>query len=1181
MTYGRRMMAFVALSISVAMFSPCEYGTSAHAAAASDGDVALVLDFDRYPITAGPAGTTTAVTVSPPKRALRPRDSAVGQYVTFDGRDDVLVLDSLSPELKQTLAGAFTLEMDMMLKALGMRPTPTILEAFGSEGELVLRVRIIYLGSGDKETRVQVTYHNQDGKQNHVLMHNSSIIASPASQRIPSGQWVHVSVTFEPDQAVTLFIDGIRNFSAPLEGRLAEIQSIRFGGDNDRLDHKFIGALDRFRITAGILHDRDTSALMVKQGQQRMRASSREKWRELLRTPQADWHDHHPRLIITPARLAHIQQRLQTGRGPELLQRFLEECNAWIDPESPQYYDPQTFELLQDRYHQLIPALLCMGTQLSGNPAYAERAGEIAMAAAKHVGYDEVAASRGQIANVAGTAMMLALAYDWGFDHFTPEQRKEVRLALMEIAAGTYDQLTDPMTRHLWVLNWNAMGISALGLSSLAIADEVDAPVLKWLDHAERLASEYANFAVGSDGGFHEGPAYFFYGVQHLMVFFEALHSATGRDLFVESNMSKIMDYMAYMMLPGGRAFMNNRFTYPGAGNVRHRHMPLIFRDRVDSDSPEWFWQQMYEEDKFPIGSQLLGLLWYRPTGEELEAPDLPLAKWFRDTGLVGFRSGWGEDDIAGIFDAHRTWLGAHDQLDDGQFTLFGYGGRWVVESGGRNLSNAADRDAQNLVTVEGTPSPPRTHNNYWTDSYITDFCHDDRIATATEADLASSFQYGYGWRMETLNQTREPNTRDRFDLARRQLVFMREETAPPYLLVFDELRQDDDEHKYTWHLHTGENNAVRLVGNRAILTQPKVAPQFLSHPLQPGWEPGPKPRTASSGLAEYEVHIPRDGEYVLWGYGRAGTAQPGGMDSFFITFAGKERMAWSAGCPFVYKWQMVNNGEPDNVFNLKEGSHTLTVTLREPESRVAKFMLTAKGESPISIDRGSGDTSQGIVIDAADPVRLRSPFQISREEERTLKHARADVWLLTPSADLEAEPFLPQQTPIRARLRASTTAKHARFLALIYPHRPEMPQPEIEPITIDNGQAWRVRWPDCEDVIVMNEGDTVTTHGFTSDAKVLIMRFVDDQLTAYVMQHGQTLTASDHSVRLTLSGGPGTAMYSADHLAISGKRVNDFAITGWAVEHVTAHGKPVTLQRADNGLKSEIDVIPKPVLKW
>lgn len=1137
-------------------------------AAQADATIVARLDFDGAAVV-DQAAVGNRVASAPPPAALMPRQGGKGNALTFDGRRDTLLLRPLSAPLQTALAGAFTLEFELRVDTLpqDIPSYPYVFEALDVAGNTAIAIR------GHKLGRFEVLFAGgEEGKMRSLLAAWNH--PTPTAAAIQRRRWTKVALTVVPGEAVTFFVDGEILGESAFPATLPATESLRFGGDPEKPGELLHGALDSVRIRAGVTHDVTTATVARETAAQRLRSESHDRWASMLLPEQADWATHHPRMILPPGRLAEVRERLTKGRGPELVGRLLDDCRRWTDPRSPDYYAPATHELQQDRYVVMTPALLALGTLLSDEPSYARRAGEIAAAYAEKIGYHDLSRYLAAPAYSAGTTMMMALVYDWGYAHIEPSHREAIRESLVEIAAGAYDMFeSERVIYGKWAPNWTAMAASTLGHACLAVIGESIAPVRKWLNLAQHVALIQGNSAVDRDGAFHEGSAYFFYGDQHILVFLEALRTATGDDLLGGTNFARVPDYLCYMLAPWGREVFPIKYS-GSAAEPQNRHMFAIYRDRLNSQTSEWLWQNLYPQDKFPPFCQLFGLPWFRPETKPAATPGLPLAKWFPGEGLMAFRTGWDADAVAGTFHAHYARIVAHDQADRGQVTLYGYGGRWIVDSGGRNQRFSGHRDAHNLVIVDGITAQPNPLSklNWHSDSFIIDMCHSDRFATVAQADLTASYRYLYNWQHEIYDSKNRPGKMDPFEWARRNVVFMRGEEAPPYMLIADDLRQDAEAHSYTWHLHTGFDNRVTVDGASALchrLSTPEA--RYLYHPLEPVGTPGPKPDTG--GFAEYDIEVIGAGVYSLWGYGRAGDIMPGGMDSFHVQVDAGTPVVWSAGHKYDYKWSRV--GKQD--VPLAEGQHTIRVTIREPEARVARFALVPTGGGILDIP--GCDVSQNIVIDAAEPSRIEAPFTVGSERRRRsaegLMHMRV---LFPPRAGLQVKPFHPEAMPPHPRFEVTQKTDRARFLAWCYPRSAEMEQPRVLSVS-DN--EWLIKWRRCEDRVFLNTQGTVSNGTTVSDAELVVARLRRGKLIGWMLVGGTTLDWEGHRL-IELEGGIGSAMCADGELSLSGRRVTGFkAQPGQRLKHVVAHGTPVPTRCTGSVWCSTAPLVPRPLLTW
>ncbi|MCK5845366.1 MAG: hypothetical protein KAG97_11705, partial [Victivallales bacterium] len=651
--------------------------------------------------------------------------------------------------------------------------------------------------------------------------------------------------------------------------------------------------MDNIKIYPKILHNEKTDKLAQTKSWKRLHTTANAELAEFLKPEDPNWSAHHPRMLLTPAGIEVMKANLKKGRGPELLKRLISKADAMLDPQSSDYL--KEFINGHDIARVMKPVELCLATILTGNKKYAEHAAGIVTKYTEKYGYYDMTHQLVMSAGQAKPMMAITLTYDWGYQHFTPEQRKKMRLYLLNIAKGTYTYYNGNVAFQSqghalsgWVANWSALSMATLGNSSLAIMDETSAPVKLWLDYAAFRAAQYGLFATGMNGCFHEMPGYLSYGAGPIIMFMESLHTAGGDDLIMATNFSKFPQFLPYVIYPYSRKIMQLKYSAEMNGlHAGDSYIMALLRAKIKTKQMEWDWQHIYGDTTWAESWNLFPLIWFEPEKAKITSPDLPLGKWFKSEGLVTYRSDWTKDAIAGIFMAYPARMVAHDQCDRGQFTLYGYQGRWIIDNGGRQLPQHAWRDAHNLITVDNKVpmQKARLMHNYHHDSFMTDFCTTDSVMTAADADLTQSYRYTYTWGHQKRANTNRRE--DPFKNANRKLLYMREKHAPQYLLVYDSIQEDEKEHTYTLNLHTASENEVMVNKSQALFHQYPVKSDKLTYISRPSNKDGSARYYYSghpdAGYAEYKIKVPVAGEYDLYGFGRPGAKVPGGMDSFFI----------------------------------------------------------------------------------------------------------------------------------------------------------------------------------------------------------------------------------------------------------------------------------------------------------
>jgi hypothetical protein len=1168
----------------------------------------LNLDFEKG-LSSGIEITGGKIVAIPDTKALITDKKRKSNFLHLNGRNEVLLFN-LSEESKKVLDNSFTFEFDFFTEKLPSdrnHHNPgayniDIFSAFDENGEDVFNFYGNYLN------RFTCTWVNEQGQRSGLQStwnHNNNYEVCG----ILRNKWYHIAFVFDAKtQTVELYLDGEKVGQTKTKGNLKTIKEFRFGG-NPKGNYKGMlsGGIDNIRLSSGIIYNKETDSVAQKKSWQRLHDAARNEYSKFLPPENPKWAENHPRMLLTPARIEVLKASLKKGKGPELLARLIAECDEMIDPASPQFFNKMTIG--HNIGYITRPAMLSLATILTGEKKYAEHAARIVTEYTDTLGYYDM---RTQLVYSAGQAkplMAVALTYDWVYEYFTTEQRRKVRQYFLEIAKGTYDLYTKKSESSAqsdalkgWIANWSAMSFSTLGNACLAIMGETSAPVRKWLNYAKFRAMQYGLFAIGSKGCFYEMPGYLAYGAGPLFIFMEAYYTAGGDDLLAESNFAKTPEFLPYIFYPYNNKMMPLRYSTAISGLHRDAtYIMALFRYKFKSKSMEWDWQKIYNESPWDKSWNMFPILWYQPENETVKSPGLPLAKWFKNEGFMGFRSSWAKDAVAGTFTAYPAEIMAHDQSDRGQFNLYGYQGRWIIDPGGRSKPEHAYRGSHNLITVDNQERcyKPMVGSNYHLDAFITNYCHSDKIATIAESDLSNSYRYIYNWEMETVDSKGKKYSQDRFDIANRQLVFMREKTAPEYLLILDKMKKDDQKHTYTLNLHTASGNDVQIHGDQAHFIQYPQNSKKLKYVCYPKNKDGSRryyySGNPAAGYAEYLVNIPEDGYYDLYGYGCPGKENCGAMDSFFISFAGK-KINWGTNNIEEYRWSKINIGNiaahkdqsASSSFKLKKGQYKLQVLLREPEAKVARFAVVSANTLPV-FDKPNQKNI--IMIDAEKVDTIVKGFVVNSEEvNEDVPAAEMYLALLSPSVKLSKEIFPGTPLP-HYRLQASIRAVSTEFLTFYYPNKPGMEQPEITKI---NQNTSLIQWKTCSDLICIKTKKEIDIEGIKSDADLVVIRKQGDSVISFVMTNGTFLTFKDREL-IRLAGGKGIAVWTADSLAVSGenvfnftfnfplenKRLNIFSGSKTAINTATANGKRIEVSKNKHGWQADSPFNGNKVLKW
>ena len=124
----------------------------------------------------------------------------------------------------------------------------------------------------------------------------------------------------------------------------------------------------------------------------------------------------------------------------------------------------------------------------------------------------------------------LAIAYDWLYDSWTPDQRATIRRAIVEL--GLKPGLKIYRSGKAWPksdFNWNQVCNGGMTVGALAVADEEPALCGEIL-HDAIASVPLAMASYAPEGAWGEGPGYWSYATIYNVRMIAALESAMGSD---------------------------------------------------------------------------------------------------------------------------------------------------------------------------------------------------------------------------------------------------------------------------------------------------------------------------------------------------------------------------------------------------------------------------------------------------------------------------------------------------------------------------------------------------------------------------------------------------------------------------------------------------------------------------
>ncbi|MBI4796843.1 MAG: heparinase II/III family protein, partial [Deltaproteobacteria bacterium] len=401
----------------------------------------------------------------------------------------------------------------------------------------------------------------------------------------------------------------------------------------------------------------------------------------------------HPRLLVTAEDFARVKKLI---RENDLARRWYDKLRREareVLGELPCRYRPQKSEGLLEVSRTVLRRvyLLALLQRVEGGSRYVHRLWQELDAAARFPDWHP-----GHFLDTGEMTHALAIAYDWLYDCWSPEQRAVLARAIRDKGLKPALKAYQRAEKDGWWVkspyNWNQVCNGGIGLGALAVFEDSPELAAAVLQEALRsLPRAMGKFAP--DGGCYEGPAYWGYATFYNTLFLAALETAVGRNF----GLAEMPGYAATGFFPlyvtGPR---DRTFNYADADEHIHWTTQMFWLARKFRQ-PVFAWYAHRLTRVHP-----LDLLWFETQGQRPQEAGLPLDRYFRGVEVATFRSSW--DDPRAVFVGFKGGdnRAAHSHLDLGSFVLDAQGVRWALDLGGDdyNLPGYFERDRWNYYRL-------------------------------------------------------------------------------------------------------------------------------------------------------------------------------------------------------------------------------------------------------------------------------------------------------------------------------------------------------------------------------------------------------------------------------------------------------------------------------------------------
>ena len=271
----------------------------------------------------------------------------------------------------------------------------------------------------------------------------------------------------------------------------------------------------------------------------------------------------------------------------------------------------------------------------------------------------------------------VAIGYDWLYADLTPEDRKSIRIALVEkgidAALPVYRSHKGWPTGHN---NWNQVCNGGIAIGALAVAEDEPKRAREVL--ADSIGSiQLAMNSYAPDGGWEEGPGYWDYATRYTVYYLASLESALGNTFGLTKlpGFDQAGAFRVYFQGPTG-----STFNYADAQSNIDRSPEMFWLAR-QFENPVYAWDELGKMAKWK-GAAATDLIWYQPQQKSPVEAKWPLSRVFTGVNVAFLRSDW--------LDPKAFWMGikggdnnaGHSHLDLGSFVMEAKGVRWAEDLG-------------------------------------------------------------------------------------------------------------------------------------------------------------------------------------------------------------------------------------------------------------------------------------------------------------------------------------------------------------------------------------------------------------------------------------------------------------------------------------------------------------------
>ena len=355
----------------------------------------------------------------------------------------------------------------------------------------------------------------------------------------------------------------------------------------------------------------------------------------------------------------------------------------------------------------------------------------------------------------------------------------------------------------------------------------------RWVQKAkDGLSTSYFNSSFNSGGDYDAGTTYEVYGAGPQFIFASALERLENVDIVTGKNVMQIWDYFTYTWMANGK------YTYYGDNSgmsilIGEYFYILDKHKKKGSDRiPAWLWTwnkvrgtgiaqsdwRLFKDFDY-IGI----VLWY-PQGVVAQSPNevssyQKSALLLSDTtksnvnqgGMASFRNEWGEQNGVTLWLVNRYKWQGHEHYDPNHFLFSAYGEELISNKNAHTYDEdvRGQLSQQNSIMIDKQISDVPVYKTYKTGMGSSLGKFYDFFTSQVGDLLLSDSRYPHS-DFSSQSKLHDPNigtlfwatSEEKVDpivQADRVILFPKQFSLEPYIIMYDRFNKDNNNHDYTW----------------------------------------------------------------------------------------------------------------------------------------------------------------------------------------------------------------------------------------------------------------------------------------------------------------------------------------------------------------------------------------------